>query len=175
MSSKIVKICYLTEYTLGRIIKAWPRSRYRATSANAVSTLGFRDKGMTKNPRCAQSANRLIGIRPASRIAKRQSGARAGLYACMSTMTVTESSCRMTRTVSARVRKQQSTKPPIRGFFSQSVSIPVCLAVPRKRNSWQITFVFEYFEEKFVLENALSWGEVNPLAVLIKRGLSVVQ
>ncbi|HEY2232937.1 MAG TPA: hypothetical protein VGK01_05615 [Candidatus Angelobacter sp.] len=81
----------------------------------------------------------------------------------------------MTRTVSARVRKQQSTKPPIRGFFSQSVSIPVCLAVPRKRNSWQITFVFEYFEEKFVLENALSWGEVNPLAVLIKRGLSVVQ
>jgi len=72
MSSKIPQIYYLTEYTLVRIIKAWPRSRYRATSANAVSILGFRDREMTKNPKCVRSANRRIGTLPA-RTAKRQS------------------------------------------------------------------------------------------------------
>ena len=73
MSSKISQVYYLTEYSFGRTIQAWPKLRYRATSANAVSTLGFRDREMTKNPRFAQSANRRIGILPASQTAKRQS------------------------------------------------------------------------------------------------------
>lgn len=78
MSSKIFQVYYLTEYSFGRTILIWPKLRYRATSANAVSTLGFHGKGMTKNPKSVQSANRLTGILPASLTAKRQSGAEHG-------------------------------------------------------------------------------------------------
>lgn len=124
MSSKLFQVYYLTEYSFGRTIQAWPKSRFKATSANGANTLGFHGKGMTKNPRCVRVANRLTGIHPASRTAKRQSGARTGLYACMSTMTVTESSCRMTRTVSVRVIKQ-STAPPIWGFSAKGQVSPV--------------------------------------------------
>jgi hypothetical protein len=72
MSSEISQVYYLTEYSFGRTILIWPKLCYRATSANAVSMFGFPAKGMMRNPKFAQSANRLIGIRPASRIAKRQ-------------------------------------------------------------------------------------------------------
>jgi hypothetical protein len=78
MSSKIPPIYYLTEYTLGRIIKAWPRSHFRAINANGANTLGFHAKGMMRNPKFARAANRLTGILPASRTAKRQSGAEHG-------------------------------------------------------------------------------------------------
>jgi hypothetical protein len=71
MSSKIVKIYYLTEYRFGRTMLIWPKLRYRAISANAVSTLGFHAKGMMRNPKFAQSASRLIGTLRA-RTAKRQ-------------------------------------------------------------------------------------------------------
>jgi hypothetical protein len=73
MSSKIVKIYYLTEYRFGRTMLIWPKLRYRAISANAVSTLGFHAKGMMRNPKFAQSASRLIGTLRASLRAKRQS------------------------------------------------------------------------------------------------------
>jgi hypothetical protein len=73
MSSKISQVYYLTEYIFGRTIQAWPKSRCKATGANAVSTLGFRDREMTKNPRCAQSVNLRIGTLRASQTAKRQS------------------------------------------------------------------------------------------------------
>jgi hypothetical protein len=115
MSSKILQIYYLTEYTLGRIIKAWPRSRYRATNANAVSTLGFHDREMTKNPRFAQSASRPIGTLPA-RAAKRQSGAKTGLYACMNTMTVIDSSEIKTNIVTVCARFIRGTDASFWGF-----------------------------------------------------------
>src|SRR6476646_11325039 len=73
MSSKIFQVYYLTEYSFGRTILIWPKLRYRAISANAVSTLGFHDREMTKNPKYAQSANRRIGTLRASQTAKRQS------------------------------------------------------------------------------------------------------
>jgi hypothetical protein len=74
MSSKIVEIYYLTEYRFGRTIQAWLKLRFRAISANAVSTLGFHAKGMMRNPKFAQSASRLIGTLPAGQPARRQSG-----------------------------------------------------------------------------------------------------
>jgi hypothetical protein len=126
MSSKIPQIYYLTEYTLGHIIKAWPRSRYRATSANAVSTLGFPAKGMMRNPKFAQSVNRLIGTLPA-RTAKRQSGDKKstrlrangaagyqGLYPCLSTMTMIESSEKSTITNIVRKVLRCFVSPPFR-------------------------------------------------------------
>lgn len=79
MSSKISHVYYLTEYSFGRTILIWPKLHLTATSANAVNMSGFPAKGMMRNPKCVQSANRLIGIRRASRIAKRQSGASTGL------------------------------------------------------------------------------------------------
>jgi hypothetical protein len=104
MSSKIVEIYYLTEYRFGRTIQAWPKLRYRATSANAANTHGFHGKGMTRNPRCARVVNRLTGTPRASRIAKRQSGAKTGLYACKSTMTMIESFEQRTITVTVCAR-----------------------------------------------------------------------
>lgn len=74
MSSKISQVYYLTEYSFGRTIQTWPKLLYRATSAKDANTLGFRDREMTKNPRCARVVNRPTGIHPASRTAKRQSG-----------------------------------------------------------------------------------------------------
>ena len=62
MSSKIFQVYYLTEYRFGRTILIWPKSRFKATDANAVSTHGFHAKEMMRNPRFAQSANRRIGI-----------------------------------------------------------------------------------------------------------------
>jgi hypothetical protein len=78
MSSKIVEIYYLTEYRFGRTMLIWPKLRFKATDVNAVSTLGFPAKGMMRNPKFARAANRLTGILPASRTAKRQSGAEHG-------------------------------------------------------------------------------------------------
>jgi len=51
------------------------------------------------------------------------------------TMTVTESSCRMTSTVSARERKQQSTNTPFRGFSAERQTSPVGLAGERSVGS----------------------------------------
>jgi hypothetical protein len=79
MSSKISQVYYLTEYIFGRTIQAWPKSRFKASSANAVSTLGFHAKEMMRNPRCVHAVSRLTGIRHASRTTKRQSGARQAL------------------------------------------------------------------------------------------------
>jgi hypothetical protein len=74
MSSKISTVYYLTAYSFGRTIQVWPKSRFKATSANGANTHGFQGKGMTKNPRCVHAVNRLIGTPRASQIAKRQSG-----------------------------------------------------------------------------------------------------
>jgi hypothetical protein len=74
MSSKIFRVYYLTEYSFGRTILIWPRSRYRATSANGANTLGFHGREMKMNQRCVRSVSRLIGIRPESRTEKRQNG-----------------------------------------------------------------------------------------------------
>jgi hypothetical protein len=74
MSSKIVEIYYLTEYRFGRTMLIWPKLRFKATDVNAVSTLGFPAKGMMRNPKFAQSVNRLIGTLRASQMEKRQSG-----------------------------------------------------------------------------------------------------
>lgn len=117
MSSKIFQVYYLTEYSFGRTMLIWPKLRYRAISANAVSTLGFRDREMTKNPKCARSANRLIGIRPASRTAKRQSGAETGLYACMSTMTMIKSFVQRTIMVTVCARLIRVTEASFLGFY----------------------------------------------------------
>jgi hypothetical protein len=73
MSSKIFQVYYLTEYSFGRTILIWPKSRFKAINANAVSTHGFHAKEMMRNPRFAQSANRRIGTLRASQTAKRQS------------------------------------------------------------------------------------------------------
>ena len=117
MSSKILEVYYLTEYSFGRTIQAWPKLRYRATSANDANTLGFRDREMTKNPKCAQSVSRLTGIRRASRIAKRQSGARTGLYACMSTMTMIKSFVQRTIMVTVCARLIRVTEASFLGFY----------------------------------------------------------
>jgi hypothetical protein len=74
MSSKIFQVYYLTEYSFGRTIQAWPKLRYRATSANGANTLGFHGREMKMNQRCVRSVSRLIGIRPESRTEKRQNG-----------------------------------------------------------------------------------------------------
>jgi hypothetical protein len=126
MSSKIPQIYYLTEYTLGRIIKAWPRSRYRATNANGANTLGFHGKGMTKNPKFAQSASRLIGILPA-RTAKIQSGVETWLYACMSTMTMIESSEIRMIMVTVCARLIRVTEPLSWGFTCGRKSLWRCV------------------------------------------------
>jgi hypothetical protein len=136
MSSKISQVYYLMEYSFGRTIQIWPKLRYRAISANAVSTPGFHAKEMMRNPRFAQSANRLTGIRRASRIAKRQSGARTGLYACKSTMTMIKPSERRTIMVTVCARLIRATEASFLGFYL---------------------------------------GKEIPLAVLIKRGLSMQQ
>jgi hypothetical protein len=117
MPSKIFKVYYLTEYSFGRTIQAWPKLRYRASSANAASTHGFPAKGMTRNQRCAQSASRLTGIRRASRTVKRQSGAETGLYACMSTMTMIKSFEQRTITVTVCARLIRVTEASFLGFY----------------------------------------------------------
>lgn len=117
MSSKISQVFYLTEYSFGRTMSTWPKLRFKATSANAVSTHGFRDREMTKNPRCAQSASRLTGIRRASRKAKRQSGAETGLYTCMSTMTMIKSFVRRTIMVTVCARLIRVTEASFLGFY----------------------------------------------------------
>jgi hypothetical protein len=117
MSSKIFQVYYLTEYHFGRTILIWPKLRYMATSENAVSTHGFHAKEMMRNPRFAQSANRLIGIRRASRTAKRQSEAETGLYACMSTMTMIKSFEQRTITVTVCARLIRVTEASFLGFY----------------------------------------------------------
>lgn len=136
MSSKISKVYYLTLYSFGRTMTAWPKLRYKATSAKGVNTFGFHGKGMTKNPRCVHAVNRLTGIHPASRMVKRQSGARTGLYACMSTMTVTESSCRMTKTVSALVLKQSTATP----IWDSQTNHPLWALAAHSHSVLRITF-----------------------------------
>jgi hypothetical protein len=133
MSSKISQVYYLTEYIFGRTMLIWPKLRYRATSANGANTHGFRAKGMMRNPRCARAANRRIGTLPASRIAKRQSGARTGLYACMSTMTMIESFEQRTITVTVCARFIRGTDASFWGFTSGRIP----LAVGKKRVDYQ--------------------------------------
>jgi hypothetical protein len=113
MSSKIFQLYYLTEYSLGRIMSTWPRSRYRAINANGANTLGFRDKGMTKNPKCARVVNHLTGTRRASRTLKRQSAGEliSSYRGIKTTMTMAESSEQsMTNTTAAENLRR--VKPP---------------------------------------------------------------
>ena len=117
MSSKILTVFYLTEYSFGRTILIWPKSRFKATSANGANTLGFRDREMTKNPKSVRAVNRLTGIRRASRTAKRRSGAETGLYACMSTMTMIKSFEQITITVTVYARLIRVTEASFLGFY----------------------------------------------------------
>jgi hypothetical protein len=115
MSSKIPQIYYLTEYSFGHTILIWPKLRYRATNANGANTHGFPGKGMTKNPKYVRAVNRRIGTVPA-RTAKRQSGAKTGLYACMSTMTVIDSSEIKTNIATVCARFIRGTDASFWGF-----------------------------------------------------------